>query len=287
MRQLLRTAATRLQRAGERPEGRYGCSQSLLPPLRDRFLLLRQDLATWRFLQQGAERDAIRDFFAEIVAALLQLCLTASDANLLCGLGQMFVLSTAQARALLDASGSWRRGKLLDCGAGDGSVTAYLEPLAEKVFCTEVSHVAADRLRQRGWACTVEEVPFYQETKFDVISCLNVLCRAKRPLTLLRRLRELLNTDGVMLLAIVLPFRPVVLGRARTIAPPLEQLPQKLLAAKSFEAGVSAFAELVLHPLGLFVSVISRAPYYSRGTHGEYYVLDDALFVCRMCPETR
>ena len=67
----------------------------------------------------------------------------------------------------------------------------------------------------------------------------------------------------------------------RTSAPPLEAMPRALGGARSFEAAAVAFAELVLRPLGLVVAAVSRVPYYSRGTHGTYYVLDDAIFACR------
>ncbi|KAL1530604.1 hypothetical protein AB1Y20_001504 [Prymnesium parvum] len=285
MRRYLRGATARLLQSDPPAAARYHCDARELGALRDRFLQLHPDAATAHFLAQGLERAFLQELAAELAAALLQLCLTAADANLLCGLGEMFVVSTAQARQLLDASGSWTRGHLFDCGAGGGGVTAQLEPLAERVVCSEVSNSAAARLRQRGWQCEVGEIPTQPDGAFDVVTCFNVLCRAARPLSLLRRLRDMLRPDGVMLLAIVLPFRPAVLGRARSSSSPREHFPQELIAAPTFEEGVLMFSNLVLRPMGLVVSVVSRVPYYSRGTHGEYYVLDDALFACRLKPE--
>ena len=281
-----------LLEAERTPLLQYGCEEICLQQLAGRFIQLAEDEATRRFREQGQSRNWLSDLASELAAALLQVCLTASDANVLLHLGQMFVLSTAQARILLDrARGSslpTHGRRLLDCGAGDGSVTAQLEPLVHAVCCTEISHSAAVRLRQRGWECRVEEMPCFpaDTTPFDLVSCLNVLCRASRPLSLLRRLRSLLSPDGLMIIAIVLPFEPLVLGRNRSSAPPVEHFPRALLRATSFEEGVRAFAELVLGPLGLTVAVVTRVPYYCQGTHGTYYVLDDAVFVVRISPPT-
>ena len=46
--------------------------------------------------------------------------------------------------------------------------------------------------------------------KFDVITCLNLLDRCDRPLTLLRELRTALKPGGKVVVALVLPFNPYV-----------------------------------------------------------------------------
>lgn len=281
MRRFLAGAATRLYEVEHEPRVTYACNRHRLRRFASHFVQLREDEVTLQFLRSAYQRHWLEELVAEMIAALLQVCMTAADANVLCGLGQMFVISTAQARTLLDASGSWSCNNLLDCGAGDGGVTRQLQPLVEHVVCTEVSASAATRLRQYGWECYVEEIPLDRGVRYDVVCCLNVICRAARPLSLLRALKGLMHMDSVLLLAIVLPFRPAVLGRARTSTAPLEQLPQQLITAASFEEGICAFIELVLQPLNFAVCAVSRVPYYSLGTHGEYYVLDDAILVCR------
>jgi 2-polyprenyl-3-methyl-5-hydroxy-6-metoxy-1,4-benzoquinol methylase len=46
--------------------------------------------------------------------------------------------------------------------------------------------------------------------KFDVITCLNLLDRCDRPLSLLRDLRASLKPGGRVIVALVLPFTPYV-----------------------------------------------------------------------------
>ena len=282
-RQLLKDASASLRvstttRPG--PHSLYACNLPRLCELGQIFVPLHADAATWEFLT--VEGNCLVDLWAELLLPLVQFCVTTAEAQQLVGKGAMFVLSTEQAATLLRAGGARSAlGRLLDCGAGDGSVTAQLAPLADEVVCTEVSGLAAARVRSRGWQCTIEEIPAREHGAFDVVSCLNVVCRAARPLQLLRRLRELLAPGGVLLLAVVLPFDPAVLGCGKTSGAPLEALPSELVDARSFEEGVVALAVHVLRPLGLRVSAVSRVPYYSRGTHGTLYALDDALLVCQ------
>ena len=161
-----------------RPRLRYDCDKSGLRNLSQRFVQLACDEATLRFITDGTARHWAAELAAEVLAALRQLCLTAADANLLCELGQMFVLSTEQAQILIDRAGGCGRGRLLDCGAGDGNVTAQLAALGfSEVACTEVSNSAAARLREHGWICRAEELPSFaaSDEPFDLVSCLNVL----------------------------------------------------------------------------------------------------------------
>lgn len=48
------------------------------------------------------------------------------------------------------------------------------------------------------------------DNKFDVISCLNVLDRCQKPLTLLNQIKSSLNPGGVAVIAFVIPFKPYV-----------------------------------------------------------------------------
>ena len=45
---------------------------------------------------------------------------------------------------------------------------------------------------------------------YDVITCLNVLDRCDRPLTLLRQMRRALRPGGLLVVALVLPLAPYV-----------------------------------------------------------------------------
>jgi len=60
------------------------------------------------------------------------------------------------------------------------------------------------------WAVTSESNSTSRR-QYDVISCLNLLDRCERPLTLLQQIRaSLMPTTGRLLLAIVLPFSSYV-----------------------------------------------------------------------------
>ena len=48
------------------------------------------------------------------------------------------------------------------------------------------------------------------DVRYDVITCLNVLDRCDRPLTLLRQMRRALRPDGLLVVALVLPLSPYV-----------------------------------------------------------------------------
>ena len=113
MHRFLSTAAMRLTDAQRPVRIRRSCQLPQLGALAACYVLLEADAATQRFIEEGFERHWLHDLAAELAAALLQLCLTAADANLACNLWQMWVLSTSQARALFEASGGWTRGRCL------------------------------------------------------------------------------------------------------------------------------------------------------------------------------
>lgn len=46
--------------------------------------------------------------------------------------------------------------------------------------------------------------------KYDVISCLNLLDRCDKPITILRKIKHSLIQNGLLVVALVLPFKPYV-----------------------------------------------------------------------------
>ncbi len=46
--------------------------------------------------------------------------------------------------------------------------------------------------------------------KFDVISCLNLLDRCDQPVTFLKKIKKALKPNGLLVIALVLPFKPFV-----------------------------------------------------------------------------
>jgi len=132
----------------------------------------------------------------------------------------MFVFSEEQFKYLLDKAGfkSTREAPeirlgdtLMDLGAGDGGPTQQLSPFFDETHVTETSWAMRDILNKKGFK--VLEVETWSESRpefYDMISCLNLLDRCEKPATLLSEMRGALKPGGLLLVALVLPFRPYV-----------------------------------------------------------------------------
>ena len=219
-----------------------------------------------------------------LAAACLRPFVSVTTANGMVGRGQMHVLSTRQFRRIVAAvrplsSPSLRR--LLDVGAGDGTVTSKLAPLFDEVVTTEVSASMVRSLRARRWTCiesaNLAELLPESTARYDVVSVLNVLDRCSEPRALLKSARALLAPDGVLLLAVVLPFAPFVERGPLKVAP-RERLP---VAARDFEGALAQLVRGVLAPLGFQVKLVSRVPYICKGdVTSRYFVISDAVLAC-------
>ncbi len=253
----------------------YGCDREALGELGARFAELDLDEAGRSYLRDVLERR--HGWWKTKLHGLLTSVASDFDVNGLLSMYQMHLLSTEQWRLLLgeDARGSW-----LDIGAGSGDVTAHAAPLFDILVTTEVSWVMSRRLRQRGFAC--RRVDVSQEVvpggPYHVVSCMNVLDRCLRPITLLERARDAVEPGGRLMFALALPYNAWVYDGPSTIDP-LEVFD---CGSGSFEQVTRRIGDVVLPSLGLEVERLSRAPYLSAGdTNRALYVLDDAVFVCR------
>lgn len=143
----------------KRPELRYTVNAKQLSPLlQSRFEQSTCDDECKQFLSYAATLRPFRMLFASF---LTTISFSRTSANALAGRGDMFVLSTQQARSLLRSSPDPRallpeeplsdEAVLLDLGAGDGGVTAKLAPLFHSVDVTECSRTMQWRLRRRGY----------------------------------------------------------------------------------------------------------------------------------------
>ena len=259
----------------------YGCRLERLPaPLRDRFVQLGRDAALNAYFERaGRERHGR---FVTGVHRVLRGYLSDFDINGLLNIYPMHVLGTEQWSYLLEQAPLERPegARLLDVGAGSGDVTHALAPLFGSVVTTELSRAMAFRLRRRGFACFRQDVATrgVPEPPYDAIACLNVLDRCDRPLTLLANLRAGLADGGLLLLALVLPYRPFVYDGGSSNEPS-ERLP---LTRSDWESCAGELCQAVIEPLGFQVEVITRVPYLSGGdSRRPLYELDDVVLVCR------
>jgi SAM-dependent methyltransferase len=280
----------------------YAADESrLLPELRDAFRALTRDAATDAFLMRASRRPYLVNWGQAAACTFLRKFMSLTDANAMLGRGKMHVLSEAHVADLLgagsrdDSSAVLRKNKklLLDVGAGEGEVTEKFRDGGgfDVVVATEASAPMVHRLRQKKFQVVLESTDVSRVTKkcveaglnsaedgFDCVALLNVLDRCDTPFTLLGQLRKLLKDEGgVLVLAVVVPFRPFVEDGNEHRAP-REQL--GLDPNGAWESGVNAIWEKVLRPSGFKVERLARVPYISEGDqkHGAY-ILDDAVFV--------
>ncbi|CAF0948252.1 unnamed protein product [Adineta ricciae] len=245
---------------------------------RQLFVEFHEDEETKAFLQQSQEKsDNIPvQILHSLASSLLTVFIARTSANGLIGRGRMFVYSTAQFKSLLDITDSQQVPllSLLDIGAGDGCVTERMAPVFDKVYATEMSSIMQWRLSNFGY--TVLGIDNWGDLKFDVITCLNVLDRCEKPLSLLKKIREHLNSDhGRVIIALVLPFKPYVEYNN-------DHHPDEAIRIKSrlVEEQINEFVVNVFQPLGFRLKKLCRLPYLCEGDmERSYYFLSDYIFV--------
>ena len=288
----------------------YACAElRLLPELREKFRALTRDAATDAFLMRASRRPYLVNWGQAAACTFLRKFMSLTDANAMLGRGKMHVLSEAHVADLLGARKKKNEAAaappteklLLDVGAGEGEVTEKFRTGGgfDVVVATEASAPMVRRLRQKKFDVVLESSDVSTVTRacaeatgkriraedgFDCVALLNVLDRCDTPFTLLGQLRKLLKDEGgVLVLAVVVPFRPFVEdGNAH-------RAPREALGLDpngAWEAGVNQIWEKVLRPSGFAVERLARVPYISEGDqkHGAY-ILDDAVFVLSKASE--
>ena len=283
----------------------YACAESrLLPELREKFRALTRDAATDAFLMRASRRPYLVNWGQAVACTFLRKFMSLTDANAMLGRGKMHVLSEAHVADLLGsrreaASPPPTKKLLLDVGAGEGEVTENFRNGGgfDVVVTTEASAPMVRRLRQKKFDVVLESTDVSTVTRacaeagakraedgFDCVALLNVLDRCDTPFTLLGQLRKLLKDDGgVLVLAVVVPFRPFV-EEGNEHRAPREAL--GLNPNGAWEAGVNQIWEKVLRPNGFAVERLARVPYISEGDQKhDAYILDDAVFVLSKASE--
>ena len=150
---------------------------------------------------------------------------------------------------VVDRGARWIHGRVLDVGAGIGTHTARLLPLAESVVAVEPERELADILRRElpgltivGGDSSADEGPF------DAIVCFNVLEHIADDEGSLRRFQELLAPDGALLLLV--PAHPALFGSLDRSFGHQRRYTKAGLAAKLGEAGFVTEELRHVNPLG-------------------------------------
>eukprot|EP00118_Oscarella_pearsei_P004258 m.17931 g.17931 ORF g.17931 m.17931 type:complete len:300 (+) comp27568_c0_seq4:206-1105(+) len=263
----------------------YKCKTDKLSiDLKRTFVQCHLDSASQDFLDSS--RRLFDRFCLQVVYRILMLVLSfflsLADMNGLLNRGKTFVLSADHMRKLMQHDGNWEGQspgkKVLDIGAGDGNATKQLEEIFGKdISATEASSLMQWRLERQGFKI-LDVIHWEQQSPFQVISFLNVLDRCDEPMSLLRRIHRGLDEDGILLMAVVLPFDPFVMKGPRQVKP-AEQLN---VEGYSFEDSLESLVHTVLQPAGYEVRAWTRLPYFSEGDlFDSYYVLSDAVLLLR------
>ena len=213
------------------------------------------------------------------------LGLSRTDASGLLSMATLYVGSHQQFRDLVNGTAA----SLLDVGSGTGTETQKLAAIleADDVACLESSK--AMRVTLRGLGFRAEAAPDeLGDDAFAAASLLNVLDRCDEPGGLLNLVADRVADGGLVLIASVLPYSPMV-HEGRFLSPygkaqsRRAKRPLQVKPARTFEQGAINFVKSVqaARP-GLELESWTRLPYVSSGDTGRtHYVLDQAVFAFR------
>lgn len=292
----------------------YSMDRDLLSPeMNATFVQMSCDEETQHFLDVCYEKSDqyLTHLFQSIARTILCLFMTSTSVNGLLGRGSMFVFSDAQFRTLVgqhldlgldlgintinnissdcsanklevnrEVNHEVRHKVLMDLGAGDGKVTEVMAKYFDKTYTTEISPVMRKILNRKGFQ--VLEIDKWSDggPAYDLISCLNVLDRCDKPLTMLDQIKRSLRPNGVVLLALVLPFSQYVeVNDKRADHRPSETL---AIEGQTIEKQLVSFNDNVLRPKGLRVVSWAKVPYLCEGDIDlTYYWLTDVVLVLK------
>lgn len=263
-------------------ELRYAVDLARLPSeLREAFVELDADEGTRAWIDDALSRR--RPYGRMALRAIAMTLVNLYDANGWLNICQDRLLGAEQWRRLLGEGGQ----RLLDIGAGDGTITRELAMLFADVATTELSKPMARRLRRQGYRCHQCDLAFAaidDAGGFDVVALQNVIDRTSHPLRLLDGAAAMLAEGGRAVVAVPVPIEPVVF-KAAAMREPAESLPS---GTADFETAVTALWEQVFEPRGYRVTALARAPYLCNGAaHTRVEVLDDAIFVLKSADAER
>ncbi|XP_023329764.1 methyltransferase-like protein 9 isoform X2 [Eurytemora carolleeae] len=244
--------------------------------MREKFVQLSADTATQEFARQSSEKSdwIFTQLYQNFAKIFMSIFYTQTDINGILGRGSMFVLSREQYLTLTDGL---EGEKMIDLGAGDGAPTMSMFHSFTSVYATEASAPMRKILKSNG--IQVLEVEHWAEQgPFDLISCLNLLDRADNPETILQAIKASLKPQGLLLIALVLPFRPYVELNVKEKNKPSQLLD---IHGDTTEQQIVSAVE-VLRRAGFDLVRWSRVPYLCEGDLNQpIYHLTDFILVLK------
>ncbi|KAJ0178396.1 hypothetical protein K1T71_006219 [Dendrolimus kikuchii] len=252
----------------------------LTPELEEKFVQLHPDEETKEFLSQSIDKSTWvwTQIWYLLAKAVLKHFWSITDINGWLGRGSMFVLSEAHARSLLQnaprPNGDNGPATLVDIGAGDGEVSRRFAHLYSVKYATEISGSMRKALTSKGYTM-LDTDDWWRGQQFDCVCMLNLLDRCSKPKTMLQQARAAIAPGGVLLLALVLPYKPYV--EVTVDHKPEERLP---ISGHVFEEQVASFVKFMREEARFELVSWARAPYLCEGDFAQaYYWLDDSVYV--------
>ncbi len=294
-----------------------------------KFIQFNEDLETKEFIDSCYVKSEwfLTQLFHSVMFTVLKFFMANTSINGLLKRGSMFVFSMQQFKSLIDFEatyGNVKLNSLLDLGAGDGEVTAKMAPLFQTIYVTEMSYTMQWRLQQKGFkvldvntwdkieldaraqeneSINIEKTNKY--LKYDVISCLNLLDRCETPITLLKSIKDALVPNGLLVVALVLPFksfyeynrdnRPVEdLFDIRYSAQISNEVYKEHCMAMTNQTAqcaqpkpinpllsqISYLVNFVFKPIGFELVKFTKLPYLCEGNLSQsYFFMNDYVFV--------
>ncbi|KAJ1349972.1 Methyltransferase-like protein 9, variant 2 [Parelaphostrongylus tenuis] len=158
----------------------YRLKAGLLSPLlQSTFMQSSIDSETRNFISDSIviSNSVCLQLYYAFMSAVLSFFLSKTSINGILNRGTMFLFSTKQLRDLLSIPAEWNPAnkRVLDLGAGDGSITEKLASFYGTIHTTEISQVMEWQLRSKNFI--LEDVEAWSSSllKFDLISVLNLL----------------------------------------------------------------------------------------------------------------
>ncbi|XP_059080654.1 protein-L-histidine N-pros-methyltransferase-like isoform X1 [Tigriopus californicus] len=248
------------------------------PTLTAKFVQSHCDAESQAFISQSVDKSnwLLNQIWQSLAKRFLSFFYSQTDINGMLERGSMFVLSRDQWFSLTQWDPTVQKSTLIDLGAGDGGPTRTLAPHFQTVYATEASPAMRKLLSRQGFeVLPIDE--WSQDRRYDVVACLNLLDRCDEPLTVLEQIKGSLEPDGLVALAVVLPFKPYVEFAADHT--PKQKIP---FASRTFEGQVQELQK-ILNQLGFEIVRWTKVPYLCEGDlSSSVYNLNDAVFILKV-----